>query len=242
LTFAVSPSGGEVVIHCPESYCQLEIEDAASGERIACAGVRKPSDFFASGLSVSPSGRWLLSAGWVWHPVHVANFYDLRAAFADSSVLDNPTVEPPGRWEVGSAAFIDDTTALVGTTDEFSGAPGDPAEDIPGKHSVGVWQIGSGGYLRTVKLPHPPGTLMPVGSDHVVTFYEHPRMYDLRSGALIAEWQIDSGKQTGSITWDELPPPIALDAARARFAVASKSGIHAIEIDLSLVRRHVDGE
>lgn len=236
LTFATSPAGRDVVIHCPESYCQLEIEDAASGDRIASTGVRKPSDFFASGLSVSPNGRWLLSAGWVWHPLHVASFYDLRAAFCDSSALDNPTVEPPGRWEVGSAAFVDDATAMVGTMDEFFGEESDLADNIPGKHSVGVWQIGTGTYARATKLPHPPGTLMPIDPDHVVTFYDHPRLYDLRTGTLVAEWQIDSGKQTGSITWDNLPPSIALHPTKPRFAIASAAAIHAIEIDVSLLR------
>ncbi len=237
LTFAQTAEGREVVIHCPDSYCQLEIEDAASGERVGSAAARKPADFFQSGLSVSPSGRWLLSAGWVWHPVHVVNFYDLPGALRDSSTLDNATASPPGLWEVGSAAFVDDDTAMVGTMDEYFGNENDPKDDTPGKHSVALWRIGADAYSRAVKLSHPPGTLMPVGADHVVTFYERPRLYDLRSGALLSEWQIDSGKQTGSITWDNLPPPIALQPAKGRFAVATPEAIHVVEIDLAALLR-----
>ena len=233
LTFARLPDGREVVIYCPEDYRRLEIEDLVTGERITSPAKRDPVDIFQAGLSVSPSGRWLLSAGWVWHPVHVANFYDLHAAARDSAMLDKATFEPPGRWEVSSGAFVDDETAMVGTLTEFFGDENDPIEDRPGKHAVAVWRIGSDSYSKTIKLTHPPGALMPVGANFVVTFYEHPRLYDLSTGSLVQEWQIDSGKQTGAITWANLPPPIALQPERARFAVATPSEIHVVEIDVS---------
>lgn len=62
------PDGRALLVHCPDSYANLEVEDAISGERLTR---REPAalDFFHSRLSVSPSGRWLASAGWVWHPV-----------------------------------------------------------------------------------------------------------------------------------------------------------------------------
>jgi hypothetical protein len=34
-------------------------------------------DFFHSRLAVSPDGRFLLSAGWVWHPLSLAEIYEL---------------------------------------------------------------------------------------------------------------------------------------------------------------------
>ncbi len=42
---------------------------------------------------------------------------------------------------------------------------------------------------------------------------------------------IDSGRQTSSITWDNLPPSIALDPAGARFAVAGEKSISVVAID-----------
>jgi hypothetical protein len=55
----------------------------------------------------------------------------------------------------------------------------------------------------------------------VVTFYGHPRLVCLTSGAVIHEWpELPSGKQTSSIIWGiERPPALALDAARGRFAL-----------------------
>lgn len=169
----------------------------------------------------------------MWHPVLVAHFHDLRQAIQEATALDRAAVVPPGAWEVGSAAFIDDDTALVGTTDEFFGDEGDAVDDRPGKYSVAKWRIGHDSYERTIRLDHSPGTLMPVGTDFVVTFYGHPRLYDLRSGILLAEWRVDSGQQTGSISWQGLPPPIALQPDRTRFAVATSSEIHVVQIDVS---------
>lgn len=59
------PDGQTGIVHCPDEYNRLEIEVAATGERLTAAPGREPSDFFYSRLAVSPSGRYLLSAGWV---------------------------------------------------------------------------------------------------------------------------------------------------------------------------------
>lgn len=47
LTFSRLSSGREVVIHCPEDYRRLEIEDVATAERIASSAARNPEDMFS---------------------------------------------------------------------------------------------------------------------------------------------------------------------------------------------------
>jgi hypothetical protein len=58
---------------------------------------------------VSPDGRHLLTAGWVWHPYGVGWVFDLRQAIADPSLLDgrgivalhdavDAEVSPPAGW------------------------------------------------------------------------------------------------------------------------------------------------
>ena len=77
------------------------------------------------------------------------------------------------------------------------------------------------------------GTLMPLGEDHVISFYEHPKLIRISDGAVIKEWQhIHSGKQTSSIIHhiDSLPP-IAIDRERMRFAVANEDCIHVISFE-----------
>lgn len=56
LTFARLAGGREVVIHCPDCYRQLEIEDIVTGERLSSPVTRNPADVFQSGLSASPGG------------------------------------------------------------------------------------------------------------------------------------------------------------------------------------------
>ncbi len=65
------------------AYNRLEIEDARTGEPLTAGPEREPDDFFHSRLAVSPSGRYLLSAGWVWHPWGCLVVFDLRQALAD---------------------------------------------------------------------------------------------------------------------------------------------------------------
>jgi hypothetical protein len=82
------PSGRTAVVHCPKDYNRLEIEDAWSGELQTGGVARDPQDFFHSRLAVSSSGRYLLSAGWVWQPWGCLVVHDLRRALSDARVLD----------------------------------------------------------------------------------------------------------------------------------------------------------
>jgi hypothetical protein len=72
---------------------------------------------------------------------------------------------------------------------------------------------------------------MPLDARSTVAFCVHPKVLSLLDGSMLAAWeQIDSGRQGSSITKQEyLPPPIAMDRARARFAVASADGVTVIE-------------
>lgn len=81
-------SGRAVMAHCPQDYCQLDIEDLATGELLTRSSARKPDDIFHSRLAASPDGRFLLSAGWLWHPVDCVGLYDIEQALADPTHLD----------------------------------------------------------------------------------------------------------------------------------------------------------
>ncbi len=63
-----SGSDGRVLLaHRPRDYCRIDLEDAETGRLLTESLDRKPSDFFHSRLALSPNGKRLLSAGWVWH-------------------------------------------------------------------------------------------------------------------------------------------------------------------------------
>lgn len=236
------PSGQVLLAHCPDKYNRIEIDDAETGERLtATAGQRSPSDFFHSRLQTSPRGSHLLSAGWVWHPWDAVAFFNIEEALADARHLDRLDGSTPeschvGLAEEGTACWKSEDQLLLGGTREEED-PDEAAEAAePRLHSRGiaVCDVGKRACTRAVQLAQPPGTMMPVGAEHVVAFYEHPRLIALASGRVVAEWpELDTGLQTSSILWHmDRPPPLALDPSSQRFAVAVGDQIHVVTVDV----------
>jgi len=231
--------GRTLLIHCPEDYNRLEIEDAETGERLT-ARSSKSADFFHSRLAVNPSGTRLLSAGWVWQPWDAVNYFDLDAALRDPSVLDSfdrraATYRNSSLVEESSACWQDDSRAIVTGGDEGGDDEESAAIDQERKlrrRGVVVYDTSTHSVLSSVVLEQVAGTIMPVGETHVVAFYHHPRLIRLSDGHVEYEWpSIDSGLQTSSIV-EQIPPPppMAFDPARRRFAIAQDDGIHVIEL------------
>lgn len=233
IEFARLPEGQEVLIHCPKSYSRLDIEDADSGICLTDVPDRKPQDFFHSRLNVSPGGKWLLSAGWVWHPLDMIQVYNMEEVLHDPHRLDSGYIAAPGNYEISSAAFVDETSMVVSIGDEDLGDEDDVEQDRLGPNSIALWRIGSDRYEQALKLNQPAGELMPISRRFVVSMYEHPKLIDLKVGAVIHEWKhINSGKQKSSIIWhQEKPPAMALDPVNARFAVFSDDVLHMVVID-----------
>src|SRR5262245_23667309 len=70
----------------------------------------------------------------------------------------------------------------------------------PRPTGLAVYNIGAHAYTRSVDLGYPPGTMMPAGPEHVVTFFRRPRIVSLTSGKVVHEWTyIDSGEAVSSI-------------------------------------------
>jgi hypothetical protein len=227
-------SGRTILAHCPDEYCRLELEDIVTGERIGGQPKRKPADFFHSRLRVSSNGRWLLSAGWVWHPFSMVAVFDVEAALKTSDSLDQTVRLPEISAEVASAEFMANDQILIATSDESLDAD---AKDAIGSNTVAVIDLSTQQVVLRLPVTEPLGSLMPVDEDVAVSFYEHPKLFSLRTGTVLKRWEtLKSGKQTSSIIWKEegTPPPIAIDAQRRRFAVADDSGVAVVEIEESI--------
>ncbi|WP_125736036.1 hypothetical protein [Amycolatopsis sp. WAC 04197] len=113
LVLCTLPDGRTGLIHCPDKYNRLEVEVAATGERLTDGSEREPSDFFHSRLAVSPDGRYLLSAGWVWQPWYGLAVYDLEKALADpTSAKTSRSARPRrkttmlARWSLADRSFV----------------------------------------------------------------------------------------------------------------------------------------
>src|SRR5262245_26485599 len=100
------PNGRLLLAHCPRSYCRIELEEVETGRLFTETTDRKPSDFFHSRLAVSPRGKRLLSAGWLWHPLSLVASFDVAQALADPRHLDDwhrlPASFNPGLAEESS--------------------------------------------------------------------------------------------------------------------------------------------
>jgi hypothetical protein len=233
--------GRALLAHCPQNYAQIEIDDALSGERLTANSSRETVDFFHSRLQISPGGTRLLSAGWVWHPLNAAVWFDVAAALRDPRTLDVLAGATNSRnvslTEESSAAWLDDEHVLLGggseEEDEEEAAEADALDTCrPKPNAIAVVDATTGKCSAVIPLGHPPGKMLAVGKEHVLTFFKHPKLVSLRSREVIHEWpEIDSGTVTSSIVTDQPYPVMALDVEHSRFAILGKEAIDVVQID-----------
>lgn len=230
IAMACFEDGREVIAHCPDGYNRIAIEVAATGERLASAS-QDAADLFHSRLSFSPTSRYLLSAGWVWHPYSVICVYDVGLALRNSSHLDGRGLLT---WEavdaeVEAACWTGPSTVFIsGNPDE------EPLNDEgdglrPGE--VGVWSLNEEKWLSRRQFAGHTGTVHGLG-DQIVGLYRHPKLIEPGSPTVVTEWpELKSGEQTSSIIGKQQPPPFALDQANRRFAVANGPDITVVEVE-----------
>lgn len=229
-----------LLIHCPDDYNCLQIEDAETGE---CLTRRqsKASDFFHSRLRANPSGTRLLSAGWVWHPLDAVVFFDIDLALREPQHLDSidwhtATSRNTALVEESSACWQDDNFAILAggkdAEDDEEAVEARASEPRLRTNGVIVYDTSNKTVHSACVLEQPAGTVMPIGSTHIIAFYHHPRLVRLSDGHVEKEWpEIASGDQLSSILPPgSVPVPMALDVPNRRFAVAASDGVRVVNV------------
>ncbi|RKH52016.1 hypothetical protein [Corallococcus llansteffanensis] len=221
------PSGRTLLAHCPESYCVLELEDAATGERLT-KRTNDPVDFFHSRLQFSPDGRYLSSAGWIWHPVDAMSVVDVPRALEDPAALDRGDLMDgveQGMFLLSGTFAQRDTLVFVRVDESREGDT----------FFLGTYSLADRKQLSEVPLEEPAGPLMVVGSEHVVDFHRHPKLVERATGRVVQRWaDLDTGLALSSIRHHlPSPPPFAMDPANRRFAVGTADGIEVITLAAS---------
>lgn len=224
--------GREVVVHCPDVYNVLHIEDAESGEWLT-DGWREPKDVFHSRLSLSPDGRHLLSVGWIWHPYGTAMVYDTALALTEPATLDGDGVLPAAalmNGEVTAGCWLDADRLVLATDAEGSKDKEGPA--LAPRH-LGVWSLAEEGWLHRSPVPDAdPGVVLLPRGDQVVSLHGHPRLLDTATGRVVAEWpEVGLPGKTTCFGFDDDPTPVAaLHPDGTRLAVAQAESIALITL------------
>jgi hypothetical protein len=221
IAIGTNPSGRVVVVHCPREFNLLEIEDAESGEGLST--IKSKQMEFHSRLAVSSDGRFLLDAGWFWHPWSGACVFDLKGLSENPSAMEQNAVFSSS-FEIDGAALLGNNHLVVSSTADDS-VEGRQSNDL-GSKQLGVWSLVDHRWKSKSKLTDPSGTIMP-WKEWIISFYDHPKLIELSTGRIVHRWDhIFSGKQIGPIEiGDPPPPPMAIDYARGRFAVADSKKV-----------------
>lgn len=231
------PSGRVVLAHCPEEYNELHLEDAETGERLT----RRPSqamDFFHSRLDFSPDGRFLSSAGWIWHPVDALCVFDVERALREPAHLDGPGVLEVAYTEldVQAATFLPGDRVAVasseGTPGEAFGEDAEPYTCGLLPLSLGMFSLPAGHLDSLAAVGEPLGTLHTIGR-LVLSLHEHPKLVDPATGRIVRRWpELHTGRQVSclSVFLPAPPPPFALNPSSGRFAVADEENITVITV------------
>jgi hypothetical protein len=225
------PDGRTGVVHCPDQYNRLEIDDAVTGVRLTIADDRIAADVFHSRLAASPSGRYLLSAGWVWHPWGCLMVYDLHRALARPDVLDShgDVFNLTGliQAEVSGACFVGDDVVI-----STSAEPNDPEEpDDLAPTMLARWSPITRQFIWRRTLDLTAGDLVPIAG-HVLALNQHPRLYDANNGDLLAEWpDLPTGTADSSITWTRsFTGPARIAIGHHRFAVTDGGTVTVVHL------------
>jgi hypothetical protein len=101
---------------------------------------------------------------------------------------------------------------------------------------LAVFDMTNGACLRALQFDQPLGTILAIGKHHILSLYRHPKLIELSTGKVLHVWiDLHSGLQDGSIVWglkdDAMPPPMAFDTARNRFAVVNRDTVTVIEFN-----------
>lgn len=217
--FFVAPDGREGIVHCPDEYNKITVEDADTGQRWYADEEGKAIDFFHAHFKISPDGTKLISEGWAWHPYDDVILCDMSWA-GEGLTLSAPrclsVFEDNIEEEPYAAEFLDNDRIVVASLiDEGSVL------------KVLDWRTLS--VVSSFKGQH-FGKFIKVSQNFILCLYEHPFLVDVRTGVAINKWPtIHVGSQTSSILAGSPPPSIAFDEKTKRVAIANDKIIHVLD-------------
>jgi hypothetical protein len=214
------------LIHCPNAYNQIDFENVETGQMLTNIMGRKPSDFYHSRFEISPNNKYLLSKGWVWHPLSIMTLFDIEECFKNPLMLDNANNNPNVGTEVNTASFITETKILIGTSEDEE-LIDDELPDILPQKSIAIWNIETNEISKPTKLDFEFGNLFSIDENFAWDLYLFPKLINIHSGEIVFQDQeLYSGKQNSSIIRNsDNEPKIAFDRITKKIAITNKEKI-----------------
>lgn len=246
------PDGREVMAHCPERFSKLEIEETETGKQLTQRETELETSlsqhFFHSRLATNKSGKYLMSAGWIWSPFSSIEIFDTQDAVRDPSYLDTGghflKIGHEITCEISSACFLNDEDVLLNISSKSEDLDdGEPEEERrsslrPG--TLGVFNLASKTWKKVVPLAADIGTMFVMDENHVLGVYEYPRLIEISTGAVVQEWpELSTGQQNSSIIHHiKRIPAMAYDATNRRFAVVNDRRDEDRRIEIITIPEH----
>ena len=228
ITFLELEDGSHAIVHCPKDYCQLDIQEAASGTFLTDKPDRKPEDNFFSRLE--SKGTYLLSAGWVWHPYEVLNVYNVSDVLENPDLLDTEGIGPNFSAEISSARFYGNKQVVIATIRTEEGEEENDSHDIIANR-IAYYDLEERAISKEIRLDFPFGNAIAINDDYVLDLFEFPKVINMNTGKIEQQFEdIDSGSQNSPIISHLTHfPAIAIHPDQLKIAIVTPNGIEVLE-------------
>jgi hypothetical protein len=216
--------GTTYLIHCPLAYNRLDFENVETGELVTNIPGRNPSDVFHSRLEINATNTFLISKGWVWHPLNVVEVFNIIDCIKNPLLLDNSTLTANVGVEVCTASFISDSKVLIGS---FGEVYDEDRLNLPTNH-IAVWDLQSNEVSGSVAVNGEFGNLYSINDKFAWDTFKFSKIINIITGEIMdKDESVYSGEQNSSIIGgDKFKfPQIAFNRQNKQLAITGQEKI-----------------